>query len=69
MKLRHPHIQPPIHLEVADEAVAEHLAAGWLPVADEATPEPGAEDAPAETPDRPRRNRRAGSDLPEETAP
>lgn len=60
MKLRHPHIQPPVVLEVAPERVAAHIAAGWVP--DEA-PAPST----PENPDRPRR-RRAGSDSTKETA-
>lgn len=60
MKLRHPHIQPPVLVEVAPERVASHIAAGWIP--DEA-PAPSTED----TTDRPRR-RRAGSDSTKETA-
>jgi hypothetical protein len=64
--LRHPHIEPVLEVDVADDRVAAHLAAGWLPVADSATP-PEADEPPAETPNRPRR-RRAGSDSPKETA-
>lgn len=67
MKLRHPHILPPIELEVADEAVAEHVAAGWLPVAPEEGPATEGDEPPDDTP-TPRRVRRAGSDLPKETA-
>lgn len=59
-QLRHPHIEPPVVLDVAEERVDEHLAAGWL------HEEPPAE-ADTPTPERPRRNRRAGSDLPKET--
>lgn len=63
MRLRHPHILPTLEIEVADTRVAAHVAAGWLPVSP-----PDGEAAPPVTTERPRRNRRAGSDLPKETA-
>lgn len=28
--LTHPHISPPLEIEVADEHVESHLSAGWL---------------------------------------
>lgn len=63
MKLRHPHIEPPVVVDVAEERVESHLAAGWLP------DEPSADDeAETPTPERPRRTRRAGSDSQKETA-
>lgn len=62
MKLRHPHISPPPVIDVADERVESHLAAGWL------LDEPPAEEVETPTPERPRRNRRAGSDSQKETA-
>ena len=65
--LRHPHIEPVLEVDVADDRVAAHLAAGWLPVAAESATPPEADEPPAETPNRPRR-RRAGSDSPKETA-
>lgn len=69
MKLRHPHIHPALIVDREGEALAAHVAAGWVPVTEEAPPVEGS-DAPAEdNTERPRRNRRAGSDLPEETAP
>ncbi|WP_036959124.1 hypothetical protein [Promicromonospora kroppenstedtii] len=63
MKVRHPHIYPPVVIGVADERVESHLAAGWL--LDEA---PADEEAETPTPERPRRTRRAGSDSQKETA-
>ena len=74
MKLRHPHIHPALVVDREGEALAAHVAAGWIPVTPAEAPAtddgPTADEAPADaTPDRPRRNRRAGSDLPEETAP
>lgn len=62
-RLRHPNILPPVVVDVAEERVESHLAAGWLP---EELPAPEAPEIP--DPERPRRNRRAGSDPSKETA-
>lgn len=45
--LQHPHIEPPLVIEVEDDAVPAHVAAGWLPLAEEETstdPKPTGED-------------------------
>lgn len=68
MKLRHPNIKPDLDIEVADDRVAAHVAAGWLPLAVNTTGEPEAVVTPEDTPERPRRTRRAGSDSQKETA-
>jgi hypothetical protein len=67
VKLRHPNILPPLEIEVADEAVPEHLESGWLPVASEEARDPEGDEPPGDTP-TPRRVRRAGSDSQKETA-
>lgn len=43
---RHPHIEPPLVIEVADDRVEAHIAAGWLPHGEQSThdPEPTGED-------------------------
>lgn len=42
--LRHPHIEPPLHIDVDDDHVAAHVAAGWLPLEPSTDPEPTGED-------------------------
>lgn len=48
--LTHPHVDPPLEIEVEDDRVPAHLEAGWL-LAEESsipTPTPTAPEAPAE---------------------
>lgn len=66
--LRHPNILPPVVIEVAEADVDSHLAAGWLPVTAPEVEDPPVDAPNTPIPERPRRNRRAGSDSPKETA-
>lgn len=43
-RLRHPHILPPLTIEVPDVRVPSHVAAGWLLVEEPSDPEPTGED-------------------------
>ncbi len=63
MKVRHPHIYPPVVIDVADERVESHLAAGWL--LDEAPADEEAETLPPNAPDG---HAARGSDSQKETA-
>lgn len=47
--LRHPHIEPALLIEVPDDRVPAHVAAGWL---DELA-EPNPDHDPGEKPDNP----------------
>lgn len=40
MRLVHPHIAPPLHIEVEDEKVPEFTEAGWLPAPADHTDDP-----------------------------
>lgn len=66
--LRHPNILPVTEVEVDAERVAAYLAAGWLPVADEAPESTPADEAETPTPAPSRRSRRQGTDSTKETA-
>lgn len=41
--LRHPHVDPPLEIEVEPDAVAAHLRAGWLPAEADEPPTPDSE--------------------------